>query len=79
MVFVWRYFIDLHNSRSVGGFGINPISYSDIKAYFELQKIDCFDWEVDVIKRLDHLAMKIHAEEAEKESKAKQKKQTKTK
>jgi hypothetical protein len=75
MTFVWRYFIDLHNSRTAGAFGINPITFSDIKAYFDLNNVVPMDWEISAIKQLDGIALRVHAEEAEKESK----KKTKTK
>lgn len=67
MSFVWRYFIDLHNARSFGN-SINPIAYSDMKAYFDLNKIDAMEWEVQAIKQLDNIAMKAYSEEAEKQA-----------
>lgn len=67
MSFVWRYFIDLHNARSFGN-SINPISYSDMKAYFDLNKIEVLDWEIAAIKQLDVIAMKAYSEEAEKQA-----------
>lgn len=74
MRYVWLFFIELHNSRSSSGFGINPISYTEIKAYFDLNRIIPSDWEISLIKRMDNEAMKIHAEEAEKQQKKSQSK-----
>lgn len=69
MQFVWNYFIDLHNARSFGGMqNINPLSYSDIKAYFELMNIVPEEWEVKLIKRLDTVALTQYAENARKEA-----------
>lgn len=67
MKFVWMWFIELHNSRTSSGFGLNPIQYSEIKAYFELKGITPDEWEVQLIKRLDSIAMNHYAEEAKKE------------
>lgn len=75
MSFVWRYFIDLHNARSFGN-SINPIAYSDMKAYFDMYSIVPMDWEINTIKQLDVIAMNAYSEEAEKEA-AKNSKKTK--
>lgn len=66
---VWKWFIDLNNSRSSNGYGVNPISYSDIKAYFDLIAVEAEDWELELIKRIDNEALKSYAEEAESERK----------
>jgi hypothetical protein len=49
----WRWFTDLHNARSTNGFSINPISYSDMKAYFDLFDIVPEVWELELIKKFD--------------------------
>lgn len=69
MRFVWYWFIDLHNSRTSSGFASNPIQYSEIKSYFDLKDIVPMEWEVQLIKQLDLVALQIQAEEAEKKSK----------
>lgn len=69
MSYVWIYFSDLHNSRSNSGFGINPLSYSDILAYYKLFNLIPNDWEIRAIKRLDNIALDQYAKEAEKEQK----------
>lgn len=50
---IWEWFGDLNNTRSEGFNGALPITYSEIKAYFELQKIEPQDWEINTIKRFD--------------------------
>lgn len=77
MQFVWKYFIDLSDSRTLSMNGVNPITYSDIKAYFELHKIDNYPWEVDVIKKLDKLMLEYYAQKAQAEHDAKTKNQKK--
>ena len=77
MSYVWLYFIELHNSRTTSGFGINPISYADMYAYFRLIDVNPFEWEVRTIKKLDNIAIECYNEEAEKQqnkAKAKSKK-----
>lgn len=77
MRFVWSYFIDLHNCRTSNGFGVNPIQYGEIESYFNLLEIQPAEWEIQTIKRLDVVAMKTFAEEAEKQSKKQQTKKSK--
>lgn len=71
---VWRWFIDLHNTRGSNGFGVNPINYTEIKSYFDLLWITPEEWEVNLIKRFDHEALAAYAKEAEREQKKSQKK-----
>jgi len=66
--------VDLHNSRSSNGFGVNPISYTDIKAYFDLIDIKPDDWEITLIKSFDNEALSAYAKEAEAERKKASKK-----
>ena len=66
---VWKWFIDLNNSRSSNGFGVNPLSYSDIKAYFDLMGIEIEEWELHLIKRIDNEALNSYSKEAESERK----------
>lgn len=63
---VWKWFIDLHNSRSGSGFGLNPISYSDIYSYFNLIDMKPEEWELDLIKIMDKKVLSIYAKETEK-------------
>lgn len=63
---VWKWFIELHNSRSGSGFGINPISYSDMYSYFCLINMQPEEWELDLIKLIDRKILNIHAKETEK-------------
>lgn len=71
---VWKWFIDLNNSRYSNGFGVNPLSYSDIKAYIDLIGIDIEEWELHLIKRIDNEAMDSYSKQAEAERKKASKK-----
>lgn len=66
---VWKFFTDLNNARASNGFGINPISYSEMYSYFKLLEIQPQEWEIEIIKRLDRVALEAYAEQAKKEQK----------
>lgn len=71
MVYQWQDFIALHNKRSSNGFGVNPISYQDMHAYFALTKYSPEQWELDLINALDGVFLEIQhkKQEAEKNKK----------
>lgn len=71
---IWKWFIDLHNARGSNGFGINPISYTEIKAYFDLIDIRPEEWEIMLIKRFDNEALIAYAKEAKEAEKRNQQK-----
>lgn len=50
---VWYWFNELSNTRSEGFNGALPITFTEIKSYFDLQKLEPQDWEVQLLKRLD--------------------------
>lgn len=55
---LWNHFVRLHYTRGSNGFSALPISYTEIKSYFDLQKEMSEPWQVSVIKRLDSIALK---------------------
>lgn len=62
----WFWFISLNNTRS-SGFGMSPITYTEILSYFMLMEIDVEPWEVDVIKMFDGIALESTKKQQEKE------------
>lgn len=68
---IWGWFATLNESRSSNGYGLNPITYSDILAFFTLIQIQPHEWEVHLIKRLDREVLGVYAKKAEIESKKK--------
>ena len=50
--YVFNWFLQL-SSRRQSGFALQPISYSEIKAFFELQHIKPELWELDLIIAFD--------------------------
>ena len=67
MIQIWSNFIDLHNTRTVGMSSANPIQYSEILAYYTLNKEDPEVWETRAIKKLDSIVLNYYAELAQKE------------
>lgn len=50
---VWNWFLELNSGRTASMAGLNTISYSEIKAWAELLKMDLAVWEVNALKALD--------------------------
>lgn len=71
---VWNYFIALNSKRTSNGFGLNPISYTEIRSYFELHEIVPLPFELEAIDRLDRVALDAFGKQQEQESKKKNKK-----
>lgn len=66
--------MDLSSARTSNGFGMNPISYSEMKNYFELNQIEVHPWEVELIKMFDSAAMQVISDHQEKQRQSQQKK-----
>ena len=62
----WQWFLDLNNTRQVS-MGASAISYTEMKAYFELLQIQVESWEIEVIKMFDRVAMKITSDQQTKQ------------
>lgn len=61
--YVWATFLSLHDGRTYGMSGPNPISYDIIKAWCDLYGVELNPWEIDTIKALDNLWIKTTSEE----------------
>lgn len=67
---IWNTFISLNQGRTSSGFGLNPITYTEIKSWCELYGVSLCPYEVGVIKRLDNIFLEHIAEDSkEKETK----------
>jgi hypothetical protein len=62
----WKFFLDLHSSRSSNGFGLNPISYLEIQSYISVLQIQMQPWEIELIKLFDNTALQVISEQQEK-------------
>jgi hypothetical protein len=69
--YVWSYFKDLHTTRTGNGFGASPITFTEMKAYFDLLQIEPDEWELVLLRKFDNLALDIFAKAQEKNSKGK--------
>jgi hypothetical protein len=56
---IWSAFILLSSARSAGFSGPNPISYEEIKTWKELTETPLDAREVEAIKRLDTVYMRV--------------------
>ena len=53
---VWGWFIRIHNTRQ-SGMGINPITETEIAAFFKNRGIRPMPWEIEAIARLDAVTL----------------------
>lgn len=53
--YLWRTFIRLSSRRGSNGFGINPISWSEIDAFVRNSQLTLAPWEIEIIEMLDDL------------------------
>ena len=56
---IWSAFINLNNTRPQGYSGPLAIPYTEIKAWIELTNNTLEAWEVDVLKKLDQIYLKV--------------------
>jgi hypothetical protein len=63
---LWHDFFDLHNTRTSNGYGVNPISYTEIDAWVRLTGNDLTSEECRLIKIIDTIYLNVTAE-AQKE------------
>lgn len=56
LFYIWDWFIKLHNTRQ-SGMAASPISYQEMLAFSLLYEIKMHEWELDLIKLLDRVAL----------------------
>jgi len=57
--YVWTVFLLLNNTRGQGFSGPLPISYQEIDAWQRMTKNTLLPWEIEAIKRLDAVYLKV--------------------
>ncbi len=62
---IWHWFLELHQARSVGLNGANPLAYADIYAWSKLHQLTLKRWEIASLQKIDQW----YLEEARKEEK----------
>ena len=50
---LWDWFWELDSVRGSNGFGPNPLTYSEIRAWSQLTETEITPWEVSVLKKMD--------------------------
>jgi hypothetical protein len=68
---IWDWFTQLSRTRSSNGFGQNPISYAEIKAWSELTGVEPQPDEVFAVMTLDSVYLGVQSEEMKKRSQKK--------
>lgn len=63
--YVWEDFQRLSSTRPAG-FGVSPITYTEINSYFSLMGIIPEAWEIDLIKIMDSATLSEYAKQQEK-------------
>lgn len=70
----WGWFLKLNSKRGSNGFGVNPLSYSEILSFFELIEYRPSAWELELIERLDQVVMEVYSEQQEKKQREQEQK-----
>lgn len=71
MAHIWNFFLRLDRHRSSNGYGANPLSWADIKAFFDVHGILPEEYELLAISMLDNVRLEYIRKELEKASKKK--------
>lgn len=51
--YLWNHFVQLDRGRTGNGFGPNPVTWGEIKAYCEVMRVQLDPWEVEALKAVD--------------------------
>lgn len=66
--YLWEWFLTLNGKRQ-NGMSVNPISELEIEAFFRNRRITPKVWEVNLISRLDAIAVEVFgSDKSQKES-----------
>jgi hypothetical protein len=60
--YLWDYFLEISFSRRNYGWGVTPLSYSEIYAWRKLRGIRLDAWELDTLVRIDAVFLTVEAE-----------------
>ena len=70
---MWAWFRELDRARHSNGYGLNPLSYSDIDAWSRLRRISLLAWHLDALILMDGERLKLLYEKTEAETEDKPK------
>lgn len=55
LTYLWATFYRLSNRRGSNGFGVNPITWSELDAFTRLSGVRLTPWEIETVEMLDDL------------------------
>lgn len=61
---LWQTFLELHRTRPAG-FGVSPISFTELDAWQRLKRWPLEPWEVEAIRKLDDIWIESQVDGAE--------------
>lgn len=70
---IWGVFLELNAARGSNGFGVDPLSFTEIYSYCKLYGIDLELHELKMLRRFDNVALELQAKEAKANNKSKSK------
>jgi hypothetical protein len=73
----WHFFLKLHSRRGSNGFGPSPLSYPEMKAFFELQQIFPTPYEIQMIELFDNVAMEMFSKKQAEQQREQERKRKK--
>jgi hypothetical protein len=62
---LWNKFLSLHEGRTYGINGVNPISYTDMDAWMRVTGNRLDQWEVEAVMRIDKAWLKASKDDEE--------------
>lgn len=70
---VWAWFLELSAARRASGFGVSPIVWADLAAYFGLKGVRPRAWELSALRALDNAFIRAASEAARERDAARRK------
>lgn len=58
----------LNSRRTSNGFGMNPLQFSEILAYYQLQGVNPAPWDVEILIHFDNVVMQAYSDKAKEEN-----------
>ena len=62
VTYIWAVFCRLSNRRTSNETGVNPISFTEIKAWKDLLEVKTQPWEIEAILKLDEVYLRVTRE-----------------
>ncbi|MCS0459538.1 phage tail assembly chaperone [Rhizobium favelukesii] len=70
---VWEWFKELDRARAGTGFGVNPLSYTEIYSWSRVRQIALSPWHIDALISMDDMRLMLFAEKKSDEDKGDEK------